>query len=645
MASSNINNSWNTLSNLQRKSAEWTEGPVLILAGPGSGKTRVLTCRIARLLESTEADNFRILGLTFTNKAADEMRTRLASMVPGYEHRLFLGTFHSFCAEILRQHGSHIGIRPNFAIYSQTEDLESILNDAVNEAKKKYEILSDMDKKTLPVIHRLKSLLIFPDKCRDAFQDRDFADRMTIVYPAYEKELSKHNALDFDSLILRCYELFVRYPAFAKRYRTVYSYICVDEFQDTNNAQYELLKSILGEEHNNIFVVADDDQIIYQWNGASHKRIEEYVEDYKPTIIQLPVNYRCPAEIVDLANNLIKYNFLRSENKVPLISFIGSAGSDTVRLFPAFKDEEEESTGIASDIKLRHTNCLDNVVVIARNRRLLYRVEKALKEAGIAATIAQRKDNFESTPIKWLHSVLKLANNQQDRKILEAVCGTFKQLTGAEIDESEVEVEANASDQTLFRLWIKHAEKASLDKAGRRVIMSAANHLGGGGDFITFCDEAFNWYEMLTNLDDAAQEGNAELYSLYSEERAVWNELIREMSANFSRAMSLEAFLQELQMRSKESPSKRNVVRLFTIHSSKGKEFDYVYLVGLVEDELPSFQSIKRGDKSPEMEEERRNCFVAITRTSRSLTLSYANYYNGWKKRPSRFLYEMGLLS
>ena len=222
-----LDRAWSELSDLQRRAAEWETGSLLVLAGPGSGKTRVLTCRVARLLDRTRKENLRVLCLTFTNKAADEMRTRVSTLVPGEERRLFLGTFHSFCAEVLRQHGTHVGIRPNFTIYSQEADLECILADAVESAKPESPVVSDLDKKTLPVILRLKGLLVFPGDCKRALKDQELGERMSVVYPAYERELSKHNALDFPSLILRAYELFQRFPAFGKRYRAVYPFVCV----------------------------------------------------------------------------------------------------------------------------------------------------------------------------------------------------------------------------------------------------------------------------------------------------------------------------------------------------------------------------------------------------------------------------------
>ncbi len=639
---------WKELSPIQKKAAGWDVGPMLVLAGPGSGKTRVLTCRVAHILDSSPDKHFRILALTFTNKAADEMRGRITNFVPGLEERLFLNTFHSFCADVLRQHGTHLNINPNFHIYSQDADLLAVLNDAVEEAKKTSDVVSDRDKKTLPVIKRLKSLLVLPENCHEVFEDSEFQERMSVVYPGYEAELTKRNALDFDSLILKTYQLFTKFPAFAKRYRIVYPYICIDEFQDTNHAQYALIRALTEDQHKNIFVVADDDQIIYQWNGASHKRIVEFRNDYSAEVLQLPVVFRCPPKIVALANNLIRHNFLRTSDKKPLEAFHSSPGSDkdTVRLLSVFPDFEAEAIGIASDIKERHSAHLSSVVVLGRNRRLLQGVERALQREGLPAVISQRKDQFESTPFVWLHSILRLANDRQNRDHLEAVCGSFAQLTEVEVDFEDVVQQAQGSNLGYLQHWIKIVRQKSPNASLKEVINQASRHLGEGRDFREFSRLALDWFSKLSQAHKQSNnDPNTEVFTRYEEERSVWEGLMREITESLGPEITLEAFLQELQMHSKEPSPKPNTVLLMTIHGAKGKEFEHVYLVGLVDDELPSFQSKQKGDNSPEMEEERRNCFVAITRTIETLTLSYAQKYRGWSKKPSRFLFEMGLLN
>ncbi|MBI5050307.1 MAG: ATP-dependent helicase, partial [Nitrospirae bacterium] len=540
----------------------------------------------------------------------------------------------------------HLNINPNFNIYSQDIDLEAVLFEAVEHAKKESDLISDLDKKTLSVIHRLKSFLVTPDRCAEVFQDKSFGDRMTIVYAAYEKILTEKNALDFNSLILKAYQLLAKYPVFTKRYRTVYPYICIDEFQDTNHAQYQFIKILTGDQHQNLFIVADDDQIIYQWNGASHKRLEELIHDYSPEIIQLPMNYRCPAEVVELANNLISFNFLRASNKQPLQSVRQSVrDSNIVRLLPCFADFDKEVSAVVKDIKKHHLSEFGSVVILARNRRLLESAASALQTEGIPAVISQRKNEFESTPFVWLHSILRLANDKQNRAYLEAVCGAFGQLAQIEIDPDEVISQAQTSQLGYLQHWLKLVRNLVSDNLTKEIIDKVSYFLVEGRDFQNFSRIAIEWFKKLeVKKQSSTDDPSREVFARFKEELSAWEYLMQEIITALGSEITLEAFLQELQMHSKEAPIKPNTVILMTIHGAKGKEFDHVYIIGLVEDELPSFQSKQKGEKSPEMEEERRNCFVAITRTIKTLTLSYAERYRGWAKQPSRFLCEMGLL-
>lgn len=644
MSTQEFKNAWDGLSDIQREAATWNTGPLLVLAGPGSGKTRVLTTRIARLLDSSSSQNFRVLGLTFTNKAADEMRSRVTAYVPGQESRLFLGTFHSFCADILRQHGTHLGISPAFQIYSLDNDLNAVLSEAVDQVKKKYDFVSDLDRQTLNVIQWLKSRLIPPERTKDAFRDEAFGSRMAVVYPAYEAELARRNALDFNSLVFKTFLLFSKFPAIANRYRTVFPYVCVDEFQDTNEAQYLLMRAFTGNDYKNLFIVADDDQIIYQWNGASHKRLEQLKNDYSPDVIQLPMNYRCPYDVVVMANRLISHNVFRVADKKPLQAFRGTKSDGTVRLLPVFDSLDDEADGVAEDIKELHEIEFGSVAVLARSRKLLDVISSACGRIGVPAAIAQRKSEFESTPFVWLHSTLRLANDRQNEEYLEAVCGSFAQLSGLKIDPAEVMIAARASNKDYLQYWTKIALQNSEDDSAKEMISKVSHYLNEVKEYRAFCKSAFQWIDSLVDISsDNAHPGTIEFFG-YDEERSVWERLDKEISLSIGDSITLEAFLQELQMHSKETPIQTGNVTLMTIHSAKGKEFDHVYLVGLVEDELPSFQSRKQGNGSPEMEEERRNCFVAITRTVKTLTLSYAAKYRGWTKEPSRFLSEMGLL-
>jgi DNA helicase-2/ATP-dependent DNA helicase PcrA len=270
------------LSPTQRRAAEWGEGACLVLAGPGVGKTTVLTTRIARILDSSRNKNFRILALTFTTKAGDEMRTRVEAIVPGLTDRTVIGTFHSFCGQVLRQHGSHLGIKPDFGVYDQDSDREELLRGALRAAAKKGEPVTADDARWLKTIDQLRSSLVSPEKTAARFTNPRSGEQAARVYAIYEAALRELNIMDFNGMILDTCRLAHQVPAVAARIRQSYPYWLIDEFQDTSPAQYRLVRFLAGDAFRNVFAVADDDQIIYQWAGASYRQIAAFREHFAP---------------------------------------------------------------------------------------------------------------------------------------------------------------------------------------------------------------------------------------------------------------------------------------------------------------------------------------------------------------------------
>jgi DNA helicase-2/ATP-dependent DNA helicase PcrA len=627
------------LTEIQRQAVEWEQGPLLVLAGPGSGKTQVLTCRIAGLLEASKGQHFRVLALTFTNKAADEMKERVAAFVPGLEERAIIGTFHSFCGQILRQHGVHLGIKPDFAIYSVDNDRIAVLDDALRRARAEGKDASAEDTKYLRLIDRMKSLLIPPASAEAAVARLEHPTRIAATYRIYDEELQRINALDFNSLIFEAYRLLTTFPAIAARYRRSYPYWLIDEFQDTNKAQYRIVRALAGDEFRNIFAVADDDQIIYEWNGASYKQIQSFLSDFNAQLIQLPINYRCPAAIVEAANRLVAYNAQRSAAKKPLIA------GKTEAKYPAeehvqlrvFKTEEEEAAGIAQEIAAQGSSIRSQTTILARTRALLESMHTALQQWEVPSVIAQRRDDFLSAEFRWLVAVLRQIARPLDRHNVTALVEAFNRLSGTSISVEQVVTDAEAAGRSYFSTWLEAAS-------------AQADFLGDQMKLLTLVAPCANDPSVSKNAVEAilgefaanltGPDANPDL----AEDLAAWKELSRDIAAHIGRSAPLDQFLQELQLRSKEPTPKPDTVSLMTIHGAKGMGFDCVYVIGLAEDVMPSFQSKKKGDQSPEMEEERRNCFVAITRTKERLVLSRAESYRGWRKAPSRFLVEMQLV-
>lgn len=634
-----------SLNENQREAVIWDNGPLLVLAGPGSGKTRVLTCRIARILEESAGQHFRILALTFTNKAAAEMRGRVEKLVSGELGRVRLTTFHSYAAELLQQHGNHISFRPDFQILSNDADREALLDDVISRIRKDLAYSLPVHFKAqqlLPAVTRLLEQCVPADKAEILLQQANVenAKPLARVYTAYREALRKTNALDFPSLIAESLDLLTQYPFLVKHIRKVYKHILLDEFQDTNHTQYRILSLIAQPDPSTLFVVADDDQIIYQWNGASPKRIQALRDDFHVSELQLPENYRCPPLVIELANALIEKNLNRSAGKKPLKAVKQGEAGDVVRVFH-FGTVDEEAEWVAQDISHRNPEDRTRCAVLARTKKLLDLAGKQLEAAGIQVYYAARKNEFKSAPLRMLHAILRLVNSREDKQSLARLSKAFYELEGIRIELAPVISRASADGKDLLRSWLDEVKlRGVLEEETRWLLESGLKPLLNTLNYRNFADKLLQWSE--TCQQSSRPDENA--FNEFEEEREVWKILLTEITKKFEGDdVSLHQLLHELDLTSKTPPKQPEAIPCFTIHASKGMEFGHVYLMGLVEDQLPSWAAVKKGGNSLEMQEERRNCFVAITRAQDSLTLTYSAKVFGWPKHPSRFLHEMGI--
>lgn len=622
-----------SLSDVQREAVLWADGASLVLAGPGAGKTRVLTARIASILDESRDRNFRILALTFTTKAASEMRERVQQLVPGLADRTFIGTFHAFCTQLLRQHGSHLGISPDFAIFDQDADREALLTDALTAAASRGEPVTPDDVRWLRAIDQLKAGLVVPEKAAGRFKEPRSGEAVARVYQIYEDVLRDRNVLDFNGLILGACRLMRDVPGVAERTRRTYSYWLIDEFQDTSPAQYRLLQLAAGESFKNVFAVADDDQIIYQWAGASYRQLEKFRADFRPSLIQLVENHRCPAEIVAAANRLVAHNTFRTPEKRPLVASKAASGQAVeVRVFDG---DAAERDGLAIEIAGLSPEIYGKVAVLGRTRSLLEPIRDALRAGGVKAVLAQRRDRFISPQFTWLQGCLEQALRPTDARIFKVFVDAGNRVIGEELDPAIVEAEATAAGVTSMEQWAlvsQMLENPLAMQLGKLVLKLTHSRA--------------SWRQLVREavplLTDAAAASDGSM-SDAADDRAAWDVCMKEIRAEKGDEPELDEVIQGLALRSKEPPRDPSAVTLLTVHQSKGLEFDVVYVAGLAESVMPSWQSLKKGDASAEMEEERRNCFVAITRTRERLVLSRALSYQGRKKLPSRFLAEMGL--
>ena len=627
-----LKNALDSLSPIQRDAVHWGTGGALVLAGPGAGKTRVLTTRLAKLIDDSPERKFRVLALTFTTKAAAEMRDRVEILIPGLvEERSFIGTYHAFCTQILRQHGSHIGLRPDFGIFGQKDDQEALLADAIQDAIREGKDFSAEDIRWLETIKEMKSHLVAPEKVLSRINEPHLRD----VYQLYEDALRSENVMDFEGLIFETCRLLAKMPAVAARTRQSYPYWMIDEFQDTTPAQYWLLHYLSSGEFKNIFVVADDDQIIYQWAGASYRQIEKFRQQYKPELIQLVENHRCPPEIVSIANRLVAHNTQRSPEKQPT-----TAGREmplnamTLRIF---NTDEEEREALADEIVALGKQSWGKVAVLGRTRTLLEPALSCLKSRGVNAVLAQRRDTFISPQFVWLQALLDQALRPTNKRVFGAFVNAANRIAGLDWDPSLLMAESGAAGHSFFEHWGMVAASTDSPVAAKLGLL-VQRIAQSRNDWKRVVDEA------IPILLETAKVGEGAVSDADDDYRA-WTTSIREIRAELGHDPDLSDVVQGIALRSKEPPREPNTVALLTVHGSKGLEFDNVYVIGLAEGEMPSWQSCNKGDSSPEMEEERRNCFVAITRTREKLSLSAAKSYRGRAKKPSRFLHEMSLIA
>ena len=624
----------------QKRAIQWNDGRVVVLAGPGSGKTAVLTDRIRRILNESKEESFRILALTFTNKAAQEMSERILDDVDDVEYRLYVGTFHSFCLEVLRNHGSYVGVKSDFDIYSSNDDLNYVIGAICSDYKEIDASFPSEELKILNMITYFEKKLCFTEEDVENNMPRtEYTNAYKWIYLEYIKRMLKNSTLDFDMLIMLTYRLFKIKPAIARIYAKTYRYINVDEFQDTNYGQFKVLVSMCGIANNNIFIVADDDQVIYGWNGADHRRIAQFKEMFGAELIQLNQNFRCPKEVIESANRLIAHNSGREKNKKPLEAMKELDDNNPHIYCNAYVDEQAEARGVQGIIRyILEKRPGETISVLARTNRLLELVFQESKKAGIKCEKSKRKSDFETPYILWMFLALKLSNHRTDKMILRELVGVLSGGLDFDLDEDEVILESDLTDGDFLKALRTKCIEMFDDETFEK---SFSLNLVEGKNFIQFIEDSFKWAESrIDKIDDPANK--EQVLQNYEIEKKVWKDFQKHLRCNYNlQEILLSTYIQEFSMVSKEEKPCKDAVQFLTIHASKGKEFDHVILIGMVNDELPSFQSLKSGLESTEMEEERRNCFVAITRTKKVLYLTYAKRYFGWEKDRSVFLDEM----
>ncbi len=616
---------YETLNPVQQEAVYHIDGPLLILAGAGSGKTRVLTHRVAYMIEEAGINPWNIMAITFTNKAAQEMRERVDKIVSFGSEDVWVSTFHSTCVRILRRFIDKLGYDRSFTIYD-TDDQKIVMRDVCKRLNIDTKVYKE--RSLLSAISAAKDELISPDEYR-AMYPGDFAkQKIAEVYKAYQADLKKNNALDFDDLIVKTVELFRNNPDVLDYYQERFKYIMVDEYQDTNTAQFKFV-SLLAAKYKNLCVVGDDDQSIYKFRGANIYNILNFEQEYpEARVIKLEQNYRSTKLILDAANDVIHHNNGRKSKKL----WTSNDDGDQVD-FCQYYNETEEAEGIVTDIMTcvaEHKAEYKDCAVLYRTNAQSRSLEERCVIKGIPYRIVGGQNFYQRKEIKDLLAYLKTIDNGQDDVAVRRIINVPKRGIGAtsvsKVDEFAAYNQISFFDAAKMADEIpglagRSAEKIKSFADQILVYRSKLPYVGISGLFDEIIEDTGYVREL-----EAEQTPEAE--SRIENIDELKNKIIsyEEENEQDGKETSLSEFLSEVSLVADidSLDEDDNRVVLMTLHSAKGLEFPYVWLAGMEDGLFPSYMSIVAEDNGESIEEERRLCYVGITRAMKHLKLTCA---------------------
>jgi len=607
------------LNDKQREAVLATEGPLLVLAGAGSGKTRVLTHRIAYIIEEKGVKPSNILALTFTNKAANEMKERIGKLVGDEAEYIWAGTFHSICVRILRSHIEKLGYGSNFVIFDTT-DQKTLIKDCIKElslSEKLYEPGSMMG-----FIGSQKDNLVEPD----TYINQNYGDyrerQKGEIYRLYQKKLKENNALDFDDLINKTIELFRQFPDVLDYYQDKFKYILVDEYQDTNKAQYILI-NLLSKKYKNICVVGDDDQSIYGWRGADIRNILDFEKDYpNAKVIKLEQNYRSTKTILKAANEVIENNEGRKRKRLWTANDEGSL----IQVFSGV-NEHEEANFIVDKIKElleKENRKLSDFAILYRTNAQSRVIEEAFLKANIPYKIVGGHKFYDRKEIKDIIAYLRLIQNPLDNYAFKRIINVPKRGIG-KTTLDKLEQYSIEKGESIFGAMLECDNIPGLSQRAKESLNSFSTLIR---KFIAM-KEIFTITQLIENVIDSIGyiEEIREEETLQAESRIENIKEFLSVAVSFEEASedkSLEAFLANISLLSdldKTEDTDADTVTMMTLHSAKGLEFPVVFMTGMEENLFPTSRAYYSEE---DMEEERRLCYVGITRAEEMLFMTRA---------------------
>ena len=625
------------LNKQQREAAMCTEGPLLILAGAGSGKTSTMTHRIAYMIEELHINPYQILAVTFTNKAAGEMRDRVEALV-GEGLNMWILTFHSACLRILRKHAEVLGYGTDFAVYDPT-DQKTVVKNIIKELgldTKKFKpayflgaISKCKEQKISPAEYQLENGDDYKEKC------------IYEVYFRYEKTLKKNNAMDFDDLLLNAVRLFEKDEAVLLEYQNRFRYIMVDEYQDTNMLQYQFVK-MLAEAHDNICVVGDDDQCIYQWRGADIRNILEFEKDFKNAkVIKLEQNYRSTSNILDAAHSVIAHNRGRKPKKL----WTDHEAGNKITYFRA-ENERDEAYFVAAEINRIKTidRKYSDFAILYRTNAQSRTFEEALSNRGIPYRVLGGLRYYDRKEIKDMLCYMRLVQNHADDLALTRIINEPKRGIGGKTLEKLTAL-ASVRQESLFETLLDEEvvssfsakASANIEKLAELIAMLSIEQ--SNMRISDLYDELLVKTGYLKDLEDQnTLEAESRIENLMEFKSVIYDYEKNDPNITLPEFMERIALLAEVD----NHDADENAVVLMTMHSAKGLEFPFVFLPGLEDGLFPGWRAFDREDG---LEEERRLCYVGITRAKERLWLTSAEMRTMYGKtdytRESQFLREM----
>lgn len=625
------------LNEQQRVAVTHGDGPLLILAGAGSGKTKTLTHRIAYLIGEKDILPSRILAVTFTNKAAREMRQRLASLLgESADDRNFMpwmGTFHSICVRLLRMDGAAIGISKRFVIYD-SDDQVGLMKQLM-----KARGLSDRDVKPRSVLAAISNAKNTMQSVEDftTLANNPSQQRIAELFTAYQAALKRAEALDFDDLLLKTVELLSHNTEIRQKWQQQFEYILIDEYQDTNVAQYNLIKMLVNQRRN-LCVVGDDAQSIYSFRGADYTNILNFERDFPgTTVVKLEQNYRSTNAILRLANSLIQHNLHRTEKKL----WTANEGGVEPRLWQVYS-ESEEALMVTDEIAAQVANgrSYGDIAVLYRTNAQSYALERALRQNYIPYKIVGGLRFLDRAVVKDVLAYLRLLYQPNDRLSFARIVNLPKRGVGA-VSVAKFLDWNDQQDQTIIEglLAVEAAEsltsraKKSLKELGVLLTKLQQNIDGSPAELLQDIIDKTGYGDFINDGSIQAEERLENLGVLMAEARAY---------------VDVATFLEDMALMSSADTDVDQQVTLMTLHAAKGLEFPVVFMTGLEEGILPHARVFDNGSPD-DIEEERRLCYVGVTRAREELFVYCANSRTQFGQigynMPSRFLEEMGLIS